>query len=168
MNENKNLCKGTARYVAVWPDQRVKGNQFQRKNSTRNGCLDRNFQTIWHNGKHSKYAFAIYLNTQYLGPNTWAGLARFAVLPISRHLKFNFQTRSQGWQGCSTLWLHDHRDSSATSLPADVLWGLFVTHSFLKWMRDKRTPKDVCGEATRQLDKGTEPGSCNQALALIN
>ena len=35
------------------------------------------------------------------------------------------------------------------SLPADVLWGLFVTHSFLgeKWMRDKQTPKDVCGEA---------------------
>ena len=26
------------------------------------------------------------------------------------------------------------------SLPADVLWGSFVT-------RDKRTPKDVCGEA---------------------
>ena len=35
-----------------------------------------------------------------------------------------------------------------SSLPADVLWGSFVTHSFL---RDKRTPKDVCGEA-----KGTE------------
>ena len=38
------------------------------------------------------------------------------------------------------------------SLPADVLWGSFVTHSFLpvgeKWMRDKRTLKDVCGEAT--------------------
>ena len=30
----------------------------------------------------------------------------------------------------------------------------FVTHSFLphgeKWMRDKRTPKDVCGEAGHQ------------------
>ena len=41
-----------------------------------------------------------------------------------------------------------------TSLPADVLWGSFVTHSFLsvgeKWMRDKRTPKDVCGEATTE------------------
>ena len=125
--------------------------------------ISRQFVTM-----ESKYAFAIYLNTQYLGPNTWAGLARFAVLPRSRHPKFNFQTRSQGWQGCSTLWLHDHRDSSATSLPADVLWGSFVTHSFLKWMRDKRTPKDVCGEATRQLDKGSEPGWCNQALALIN
>ena len=34
------------------------------------------------------------------------------------------------------------------SLPTDVLWGSFVTHSFLpQWMRDKRTPKDVCGEA---------------------
>ena len=33
------------------------------------------------------------------------------------------------------------------SLPADVLWGSFVTHSFLPHMRDKRTPKDVCGEA---------------------
>ena len=33
------------------------------------------------------------------------------------------------------------------SLPADVLWGSFVTHSFLKGMRDKRTLKDVCGEA---------------------
>ena len=28
------------------------------------------------------------------------------------------------------------------SLPTDVLWGSFVTHSL-----DKRTPKDVCGEA---------------------
>ena len=33
------------------------------------------------------------------------------------------------------------------SLRADVLWGSFVTHSFL-WMRDERTPEDVCGEAT--------------------
>ena len=35
------------------------------------------------------------------------------------------------------------------SLPADVLWGSFVTHSFLPngWMRDERTPKDICGEA---------------------
>ena len=31
------------------------------------------------------------------------------------------------------------------SLPADVLWGSFVTHSFLP----KRPPKDVCGEATQ-------------------
>ena len=66
-------------------------------------------------------------------------------------------------------------DRSYASLPTDVLWGSFVTHSFhfqypmnshhyysryqkyflhfgslfpfLKWMRDKRTPKDVCGEA---------------------
>ena len=38
------------------------------------------------------------------------------------------------------------------SLPADVLWGLFlfVRHSFLPKMRDeqKQTPQDVCGEAT--------------------
>ena len=33
---------------------------------------------------------------------------------------------------------------SLSSLPADVLWSSFVTHS----MRDKRTPKDVCGEAS--------------------
>ena len=33
------------------------------------------------------------------------------------------------------------------SLPADVLWGSFVTHSFMKGMRDKRTLKDVCVEA---------------------
>ena len=41
------------------------------------------------------------------------------------------------------------------SLPADVLWGSFVTHSFLvmeKWMRDKGTPKDVCGKATTEVD----------------
>ena len=41
------------------------------------------------------------------------------------------------------------------SLSADVLWGSFVTHSFLpvgeKWMRDERTPKDVCGEAIFHL-----------------
>ena len=70
--------------------------------------ISRQFVTM-----ESKYAFAIYLNTQYLGPNTWAGLARFAVLPRSRHPEFNFQTRSQGWQGCSTLWLHDNRDGRA-------------------------------------------------------
>ena len=36
------------------------------------------------------------------------------------------------------------------SLPADVLWGSFVTHSFNECVTngDKRTPKDVCGEAT--------------------
>ena len=34
------------------------------------------------------------------------------------------------------------------SLPADVLWGSFVT----KRMRDKRTPKDVCGEARITTD----------------
>ena len=33
---------------------------------------------------------------------------------------------------------------SKISLPADDLWGSFVTHSFL----DKRTPKDGCGEAS--------------------
>ena len=45
------------------------------------------------------------------------------------------------------------------SLPADVLWGSFVTHSFLpvgeKWMRDKRTRKDVCGEATKAEEVGS-------------
>ena len=42
----------------------------------------------------------------------------------------------------------------SVSLPADVLWDSFVTQSFLpvgeKWMRDKWTPKDVCGEANFQ------------------
>ena len=36
---------------------------------------------------------------------------------------------------------------SATSLPADVLWGSFVTHS----LRDKRTSKDVCDHARRLI-----------------
>ena len=35
-----------------------------------------------------------------------------------------------------------------TSPPADVRWGSVVTHSFL-WMRDNRTPTDVCGEANK-------------------
>ena len=46
---------------------------------------------------------------------------------------------------------------TSNSLPADVLWGSFVTHSFSppvplphvrvgkKWMRDERSPKNVCG-----------------------
>ena len=38
-----------------------------------------------------------------------------------------------------------------SSLPADVLWGSFSRIHFSptgeKWMRDKRTPKDVRGEA---------------------
>ena len=36
---------------------------------------------------------------------------------------------------------------SRYSLPADVPWGSFVTHSMNAW-HDKRTPKDVYGEAT--------------------
>ena len=43
----------------------------------------------------------------------------------------------------------DILDILRTSLPADVLWGSFVT----RWMRDKRTPKDVCGEATSEQEK---------------
>ena len=44
------------------------------------------------------------------------------------------------------------RSTSTGSLPADVPWGSFVTHSFLprvgeKRMRDERPPKDACGEA---------------------
>ena len=36
--------------------------------------------------------------------------------------------------------------NSYHSLPADVLWGSFVTHSFRT--RDEQTPKEVCGEPT--------------------
>ena len=49
--------------------------------------------------------------------------------------------------------------SDKSSLPADVLWGLFVTHLFLRggeMMRDKRTTKGVCGEATIKA-KGESP-----------
>ena len=49
------------------------------------------------------------------------------------------------WEVVLTFELVDH--IVLHSLPADVRWGLFVTHSFEKWMRDKRTPTDVCGEA---------------------
>ena len=35
------------------------------------------------------------------------------------------------------------RTHHGCSLPADYLWGSFVTHSFLSMMRDERTPKDV-------------------------
>ena len=38
------------------------------------------------------------------------------------------------------------------SLPADVLWGSFV-------MRDKRTPKDVCGEAMMIQDHSDHDAS---------
>ena len=37
-------------------------------------------------------------------------------------------------------------------LPEYVLWGSFVTHSFL----DKQTPKDVCGEARLNPDFGSQ------------
>ena len=40
-----------------------------------------------------------------------------------------------------------------SSLPADVLWGSFVMHSFLPHgIPDKPTPKDVCWEATKTHD----------------
>ena len=50
---------------------------------------------------------------------------------------------------------------SGDSLPADVLWGSFVTHSFLphgrslgeKWMRDERTLKNVCGEDRVEINQ---------------
>ena len=42
------------------------------------------------------------------------------------------------------------------SLRADVLWGSFVTHSFL-WMRDERTPEDVCGEASTEGETHNDP-----------
>ena len=59
---------------------------------------------------------------------------------------------------------------SVASLPADVRWGSFVTHSFLphgvemgdvgeKWMRDKRTPTDVWGEASAWQDLGLDKGT---------
>ena len=51
-----------------------------------------------------------------------------------------------------TLPIYNIKETSmktSVSLPADVLWGSFVTHSFLP----KRTPKDVCGEARRQYEK---------------
>ena len=62
------------------------------------------------------------------------------------------------WRGSGTTGWAQSR--SKNSLPADVLWGSIVTHSFLphrqsvgeKWMRDKRTPKDVCGEANQKID----------------
>ena len=44
-----------------------------------------------------------------------------------------------------------HEDKERASLLADVLWASFVTHSWGR-MRDKRTPKDVCGEARRGHD----------------
>ena len=43
---------------------------------------------------------------------------------------------------------HKNRIYDCFSLPADVLGGSLVTHSFLPHGRDERTPKDVCGEAT--------------------
>ena len=67
-----------------------------------------------------------------------------------------------GREGWVILVFRFHFDQNSVdvlgSLPADVLWGSFVTHllktsfgvrlSRIYWMRDERTPKDLCGEAT--------------------
>ena len=60
------------------------------------------------------------------------------------------------------------------SVPADVLWGSFVTwriHSphppyvGEKWIRDKRTPKEVCGEAIYYSDLILHPCSNKRLLS---
>ena len=59
-----------------------------------------------------------------------------------------------------------------SSLPADVRWGSFLMHLFLPYgIHDKRTPKDVCGEATKTHDfLGTvsNPYFCIPFIALDN
>ena len=65
VTENKNLCKGTAvRFSQTRSTGQRKRipeiDHFCEKNFTRTERIDGNFQTIRHNGKHSKYAFVIF------------------------------------------------------------------------------------------------------------
>ena len=60
-----------------------------------------------------------------------------------------FQSFVAAWQcnDITSLVVMGSRDYYlGGSLPADVLWGSFVTHSFLP-----NEPKDVCGEATWEV-----------------
>ena len=61
-------------------------NHFCEKMFTQTERLDGNFQTIPHNGKHFKCAFVIYLKYVEFGVKYVSRLARYAVLPRSRHL----------------------------------------------------------------------------------
>ena len=56
------------------------------------------------------------------------------------HVRYYFFTATDFHLAASI----SHFLTTAISLPADVLWGSFVTHSFLP----QTNPKDVCGEAT--------------------
>ena len=67
------------------------------------------------------------------------------VLGSPRTNSLHHCTWSQFLPVICNWWVQIEGNSCLFSLPADVLWGSFVTHSF---MRDKRSPKDVCGEAT--------------------
>ena len=74
-------------------------------------------------------------------------------LPFKRMISLISNTHAK--KKCSIPFLNfgESRFPGSCSLPVDVLWGSFATHSFLplsvgeKWMRDERAPKDVCGEA---------------------
>ena len=72
VTENRNLCKGTAvRFSQTGSTGQRKQipviDHFCENNSFRIECLDGNFQTIRHNGKHSQYAFVICLKYALFG-----------------------------------------------------------------------------------------------------
>ena len=61
----------------------------------------------------------------------------------------NVQLLKPGWFSLSKVLLKNALSSNLrlkqrNSLPTDVLWGSFLTRS------DERTPKDVCGEASKE------------------
>ena len=71
------------------------------------------------------------------------------------------------WMNYQTILI---LDLAFISLPADVLWGLFlfVTHSFIR-DKQKQTPQDVCGEATKAFIWNKKFIVCNasQEMCLI-
>ena len=68
-----------------------------------------------------------------------------------------FVAVNQDTQGLGVKQVRNIFSVISSNLPADVLWGSFVTYSFLK-----RTPKDVCAEAKYPLISFGE--SCNQSF----
>ena len=92
----------------------------------------------------SHFSHIVMLTINSLSP--WEMISGFN-LTVTRRGK------RQGMKLCSGI----RTICDSTSLPADVRWGSVVTHSFLphvgeKWVRDNRTPTDVCGEAMTPLD----------------
>ena len=99
----------------------------------------------WPGENWKPYFLSFPPSTQF--PPWLAFFVRFASFPRSRTFTSRPYIPYSKWLSGKGTHMAADKNRSWGSIPSDILWGSFVTHSF-KWMRDKRTPKDVWGDAT--------------------